>query len=60
MNNKEMMRLAKEALKQPWLYTEEELQYMRQARKKAKRGVKINEMRKLNAERKTDSSNTES
>ena len=55
-----MMRLAKEALKQPWLYTEEELQYMRQARKKAKRGVKINEMRKLNAERKTDSSNTES
>lgn len=60
MNNKEMMRLAKEALKQPWLYTEEELQYMRQARKKAKRGVKINEMRKLNAERKTDSGNTES
>jgi len=60
MNNKEVMRLAKEALKQPWLYTEEELQYMRQARKKAKRGVKINEMRKLNAERKTDSSNTES
>ena len=60
MNNKEMMRLAKEALKQPWLYTDEELQYMRQARKKAKRGLKINEMRKLNAERKTDSSNTES
>ena len=60
MRYKDTIRLTKEALKQPWLYTEEELQYMRKAKKAAERSLKMKQMRELNAERKTDSSDTES
>jgi len=60
MRLKDTIRLAKKALKQPWLYSEEELTYMRKAKKAAKRGLKMKQMRELDAKRKTDSSDTES
>lgn len=58
MRLKDTIRLTKEALKQPWLYNDEELTFMRKARKSAKQQLKLKQMRKN--ERKTDSSNTES
>lgn len=58
MRLKDTIRLTKEALKQPWLYNEEELTFMRKARKAAKKQLKLKQMRKN--ERKTDSSNTKS
>lgn len=60
MRYKDIIRLSKQALKQPWLYTEEELMYMRKAKKAAKRSLKMKQMRELDADRKTDSSDTES
>jgi len=58
MRLKDTIRLTKEALKQPWLYNEEELTFMRKARKSAKQQLKLKQMRKN--EGKTNSSNTES
>jgi len=58
MRLKDTIRLTKEALKQPWLYNEEELTFMRKARRTAKQQLKMKQMRKN--ERKTDSINTES
>ena len=58
MRLKDTIRLTKEALKQPWLYNEGELTFMRKARKAAKKQLKLKQMRKN--EGKTNSSNTES
>ena len=58
MRLKDTIRLAKKALKQPWLYTEEELTYMRKAKKAAKQQLKQKHMRQNDS--KTDSSNSES
>ena len=58
MRLKDTIRLAKKALKQPWLYTEEELSYMRKAKKAAKQQLKQKHMRQNDS--KTDSSNSES
>ena len=58
MRLKDTIRLAKKALKQPWLYSEEELTYMRKAKKSAKQQLKQKHMRQN--EGKTNSSNSES
>ena len=58
MRLKDTIRLAKKALRQPWLYTEEELSYMRKAKKAAKQQLKQKHMRQNDS--KTDSSNSES
>ena len=58
MRYKDTIKLAKKALKQPWLYTEEELIYMRKALRNAKAQLKLKQMRKH--ECKTDSGNSES
>ena len=58
MRLKDTIRLAKKALKQPWLYTEEELSYMRKAKKAAKQQLKQKHMR--NNDSTIDSSNSES
>ena len=58
MRLKDTIRLAKKALKQPWLYSDEELTYMRKAKKSAKQQLKQKHMRKNDS--KTDSSNSES
>lgn len=46
MRYKEIIKLAKKALKQPWLYTESEIQYIRKAKKQAKQALKLKHMRK--------------
>ena len=58
MRLKDTIRLAKKALKQPWLYSGEELTCMCKAKKSAKQQLKQKHMRKNDS--KTDSSNTES
>lgn len=58
MRLKDTIRLAKKALRQPWLYSDEELTYMRKAKKAAKQQLKQKHMRKNDS--KTDSSNSES
>ena len=35
MRHKDTIRLTKQALKQPWLYTNEELTFMRKAKRQA-------------------------
>ena len=59
MRLKDTIRLTKEALKQPWLYTDEELTFMRKAKKQAKQSLKVKQMMKKN-DSQTDSSDTES
>ena len=49
-----------ELFKQPWLYTEEELLYMKRARKLAKKGLKLKQMRGLNGESDTGASDAKS
>ena len=39
MRMKDTIRLTKEALKNPWLYTDEELLYMKKAKKVAKKAA---------------------
>ena len=56
---KDTIRLTKQALKQPWLYTNEELTFMRKAKRQAKKSLKIKQMMKKN-DCQTDSSDTES
>ena len=58
MRMKDTIRLTKEALKQPWLYTEEELLYMRKAKKVAKKGLKLKQMRGMNGESEVGTGNT--
>ena len=60
MRMKDTIRLTKAALKQPWLYTDEELLYMKKARKLAKKGLKLKHMRGLNGKSDTGASNAES
>jgi hypothetical protein len=60
MRFKDTIRLAKKALKQPWLYTDEELLYLRKAKKAAKRSLKLKQMRQLNGESETGSGDSES
>ena len=60
MRMKDTIRLTKAALKQPWLYTEEELLYMKKAKKIAKKGLKLKHMRGLNGESDTGASDAES
>jgi hypothetical protein len=45
MRFKDTIRLVNQALKQPWLYTEEELTYMRKAKKLAKRSLKLKHLK---------------
>lgn len=59
MRHKDTIRLTKQALKQPWLYTNEELTFMRKAKRQAKQSLKIKQMMKKN-DRQTDPSDTES
>ena len=58
MRYKDTIKLAKKALKQPWLYTEEELLYMRKALRLAKAQLKLKQMKKH--ERKINSGDSES
>ena len=59
MRHKDTIRLTKQALKQPWLYTNEELTFMRKAKRQAKKSLKIKQMMKKN-DCQTDPSYTES
>jgi len=52
--------LVKKALKHPEMYSTEELTYMRRAKKKAKAALKMKQLRKLQNDGKTGSSDTES
>ena len=60
MRMKDTSRLTKAALKQPWLYTDEEIVYMKRARKLAKKGLKLKHMRGLNGESDTGASDAKS
>jgi hypothetical protein len=55
---KDTIRLTKEALKNPWLYTEAELLYMKKARTRAKKGLKLKHMRGLNGESEVGAGNS--
>jgi hypothetical protein len=58
MRMKDTIRLTKEALKNPWLYTEAELLYMKKARTRAKKGLKLKHMRGLNGESEVGAGNS--
>lgn len=45
MRFKDTIKLAKKALKQPWLYTESELAYLKRAKKLAQKALKLKHMR---------------
>ena len=60
MRLKETIKLVKKALKHPEMYTEDELRYMRQAKRNAKAQLKLKQLRKLQNDGKTDSDNTKS
>ena len=60
MRLKETIKLVKKALKHPEMYSQDELSYMRRAKKKAKAALKMKQLRKLQNDGKTGSSNTES
>tara|TARA_B100001778_G_scaffold295788_1_gene268237 strand:- start:424 stop:606 length:183 start_codon:yes stop_codon:yes gene_type:complete len=59
MKLKETIKLVKKALKHPEMYDESELRYLRQAKKKAKAALKLQQLKKLQNDSKTDSNNTE-
>ncbi len=44
MRFKDTIKLAKKALKQPWLYSESELLYLRKAKKFAQEALKLKHM----------------
>jgi hypothetical protein len=50
MRFKDTIKLAKKALKQPWLYTEGELLYLKRAKKLAQKALKIKHMNGKNDE----------
>ncbi len=60
MRMKDTIRLTKEALKNPWLYTEQELLYMKKARKIAKKGLKLKQLRSIDGKSETDSIDSKS
>ncbi len=60
MRLKETIKLVKKALKHPEMYNEDELHYMRQAKREAKAKLKLKQLRKLQNDSKTDSDNTKS
>jgi hypothetical protein len=45
MDFKTTVRMSKIALKQPWMYNEEELRYMRKAKKLAQKALKFKHMK---------------
>ena len=45
MDFKNTVRMSKVALKQPWLYNEQELRYMRKAKKLAQKALKFKHMK---------------
>jgi hypothetical protein len=53
MRFKDTIRLAKKALKQPWLYTEGELSYLKRAKKLAQEALKFKHMNDKNDEPKS-------
>ena len=60
MRLKETIKLVKKALKHPEMYNEEELRYMRQAKREAKAKLKLKQLRKLQNDCKTDSGTAKS
>lgn len=44
MRFKDTIKLVKKALKQPWLYSESELLYLKKAKKIAKKALKLKHM----------------
>jgi hypothetical protein len=52
--------LVKKALKHPEMYSEEELRYMRQAKRNAKAQLKLKQLRKLQNDSQIDSGNAKS
>lgn len=45
MRFKDTIKLAKRALKQPWLYSESELLYLKKAKKLAQKALKLKHMK---------------
>lgn len=60
MRMKDTIRLTKEALKNPWLYTDEELLYMKKARKVAKKGLKLKQLKGNHGKSETSSIDSQS
>ena len=60
MKLKETIKLVKAALKHPEMYNEEELHYLRQARRDAKAKLKVKQLRKLQHDSQINSDNTKS
>ena len=60
MRLKETIKLVKKALKHPEMYTEDELRYMRQAKRNAKAQLKLKQLRKLQNDSQIDSGNAKS
>jgi len=50
MNLHDIIKLSKVALKQPWLYDEKELKYMRKAKKLSQKALKFKHMKGENDE----------
>ena len=60
MRMKDTIRLTKEALKNPWLYSEAELLYMKKARARAKEGIKLQQLKGNHDKSETSSIDSES
>ena len=60
MRLKETIKLVKKALKHPEMYSQEELIYMRHAKKKAKAALKLKQLKKLQNDSKIDSGDSKS
>ncbi len=60
MRLKETIKLVKKALKHPEMYNEEELHYLRQARRDAKAKLKVKQLKKLQYDSQINSDNTKS
>ena len=60
MRLKETIKLVKKALKHPEMYNEEELHYLRQARRDAKAKLKVKQLKKLQHDGQINSDNTKS
>ncbi len=60
MRMKDTIRLTKEALKNPWLYSEAELLYMKKARTRAKKGLKLKQLKGNDGKSETSSIDSES
>jgi len=60
MRLKETIKLVKKALKHPEMYNEEELRYMRRAKREAKAKLRIKQLKKLQNDSKIDSGDSKS